>query len=199
MGRVAGGGIRGGNAYEQAHGLPPGSVDSRDPRYKAWAKKKAVKKPKVVKRRSAPDLTVHDRIKFNAAFKPPTLMAAAKQTFLFGPPGGLAPPPGVNASRAVSAREVIDLTKEAPSRQQKGGRASTWRSKIQACGCRYDDGTPIGAKVLKTKGGRLYYTCGYAKVNGSGLGLGGFRCVTSQTRFIKFVETQNTAKEMPFF
>ena len=65
MGRHLGGGIYGGNAYEKAHGLPPGSVESRDPRYKAWAKKRAkasaVTTKGVAKKRAAPDLRVHRR------------------------------------------------------------------------------------------------------------------------------------------
>ena len=155
MGRHVGGGIRGGNAYEKAHGLPAGSVESRDPRYKAWAKKRAkasaVTTRKVIaKKRAAPDLRVHEAIKYNMAFKPPATMKGAKQVLLPGAAPALAPPP------ARASREIVDLTREPDvSRQRRGGRCSVYRSRFQACGCAYEDGTPVGAKVLRAKSGRV--------------------------------------------
>ena len=199
MGRHVGGGIRGGNAYEKAHGLPAGSVESRDSRYKAWAKKRAkataVTTRKVIaKKRAAPDLRVHEAIKYNMAFKPPATMKGAKQVLLPGAAPALAPPP------ARASREIVDLTREPDvSRQRRGGRYSVYRSRFQACGCAYEDGTPVGAKVLRAKSGRVYYTCGFAKISGSRLSVGGFKRITSEKRFIKFVETQHVAKEPVYF
>ena len=66
-------------------------------------------------------------------------------------------------------------------------------------GSRFDDGERVGAKVVASKSatnfGRLYYTCGFAKVNGSRAGLGGFRCVTSEKRWIAWVRDADVANE----
>ena len=206
MGRHCGGGISGGNAYERAFGLPAGSVASTSKAYRAWKKKtdknkKPASKPKPATKRAQPNLAVHERIKYNAAFKPPSLLSYGKQALLPGAAPALAPPP---PDRVAVRGDVIDLTespkpKPSATAQQRGGRAAAYRSRIQACGCKYDDGERVGAKVATSKSatnfGRLYYTCGYAKVNGSRAGLGGFRCVTSEKRWIAWVRDADVAKE----
>ena len=213
MGRHCGGGISGGNAYERAFGLPAGSIASTSKVYRAWKKKtdmnkKVASKPKPATKRTPPNLAVHEKIKYNAAFKPPSMLSYVTQALLPGAAPALAPPPpnrvAVVADRVADRGDVIDLTespkpKPTATAQQRGGRAAAYRSRIQACGCKYDDGERVGAKVATSKSatnfGRLYYTCGFAKVNGSRAGLGGFRCVTSEKRWIAWVRDADVAKE----